>query len=336
MTTRSTNADAAKLLATTRRFALRNRLQQVGPRCMAILVVIACAVIVALVCLASACATSISDALTLALRFPIVVTVIVGWMAMTITARQRRQSRRDAERSWLAALPLADRAFERAARRHVATVLTAALLFLLALLLAFGWMLELSSRSVLGLSLLLILGEIFGAVVGWTLSRNDPRPSRIRLPSIVIGTTTQRFPLGRWPLRHSRAHADLALHARAIGLLLLSLPIGIPPLAVIAVIVFGLAALTIWDVLRALVTTTRFAGAWLRSLPLPARRATLALGGRSILVIIVATAIILIASALPMGMTIANVGTMIVATGVVVVGGFLSVAMLQRPFGARR
>lgn len=337
MTARSTNnAAAVNVLARTRRLALRNRLQRVSPRTLKTLLAIVPVVIVALVWLATTCATSISTALTLALRFPIAIVVIVGWMAMSVAARQRRQSRRDAQRSWLAALPLGERVFAAAARRQVVGVVTAALLFALVSLLGLGWMLELPHRSVLTLSLLLIVGATLGAMVGWMLSRKDPRPSRIRLPSGVIGTRTQRFPIGRWPLRHSRAHADLAFHSRSIGAILLSLPIGIPPIAVIAVIVSGLAALTIWDLSRALLTTTRSAGAWLRSLPIDPHKATLALGGRSIFFIMVAAAIILLATGLPMGMSITNAGTILLVAGVVVVSGYGLFAKLQQPFGARR
>ncbi len=316
--------------------ARRNRWQQRDRGFVATLVVVFGIAIIALAWLANIYATPITHSVTLALRFPIVIVVIVGWIAMSVAARQRSQSRRDAEHSWLAALPLGAHAFTASARRQVATILAAALLVTLALFLALSWMLELPSRSVLTLSLLLIVGATLGAVAGWTLARKDSRPSKIRLPSVATSTKAQRFPLGRWPLRHSRAHADLALHARAIGVLLLSLPIGVPPQAVVAMIVFGLAALAIWDTSRALVTTTRLAGPWLRSLPLDSRKATLALGGRSVFVIIAAAAIMLVATALPMGTSVAKAGAIVLATGVAVAGTFVLLAIAHRPFGARR
>lgn len=336
VTTQPAVTDAIQLLATVRRLASRNRRRQVARRHIAILAVIACVAIAAFAWLANTYANMITDGVTQTLHFPIVIVVIVGWIAMNVAARQRRQSRRDAERSWLAALPLGKRAFTVAARRQVATLLAATLIFLLASLFASAWMLQLPSRSVFTLSLLLMVGATLGGMAGWTLARNDPRPARIRLPRSSMSKTEERFSLGRWPLRHRRAHADLALHARAIGLLLLSLPIGIPPLAVVAVIVSGLAALTIWDMSRALMTTTRCAGTWLNSLPLEARKTTLALGGRSIFVINFAAATILVTTALPMGMNIATAGTITLATGVVVVSGYVLFTMLKRPFGARR
>ncbi|MFZ2236751.1 MAG: hypothetical protein WBP11_15085 [Dokdonella sp.] len=336
MAKQSEKTNATKLLAAARRLGWRNRWQQRDRRFVAIVVAVVAVAILALVWLANAYATSIADGVTHALSFPIVIVVIVGWIAMSIAARHLRQSRRDAERSWLAALPLGEGAFAVAARRQFASFLATALLLLLTLLLGLSWLLELSSRSVVTLSLLLIVGTTLGAAIGWTLARKDPRPSKIRLPSNVTSTKTQRFALGRWPLRHSRAHADLALHARAIGVLLLSLPIGVPPQAVVAMIVFGLAALTIWDVARALLTTTRLAGAWLRSLPFDARKATLALGGRSIFTIVVAAAIMLVVTALPMEMSFGKASAIILATGGTGVGGYLLLATVQRPFGARR
>ena len=336
LTKRSAHIEAIQLLAMARRFAWRNRWQQRHRRFVAIVVALVAVAIAALVWLTNAYATSITDSVTLALRFPVVIAAVVGWIAMSVAARQRRQSRRDAERSWLAALPLGTTAFAADARRNIATILAGALALAAFVLGALGWMLELPNRSVLTLSLLLIVGATLGAIIGWTLARKDPRRSRLRLPNIATNTKTRRFSLGRWPLRHSRAHADLALHARAIGVLLLSLPIGVPAEAVVAMIVFGLAALAIWDVSRALLTTTRLAGAWLRNLPLDARKATVALGGRSVFVIIFAAAIMLAATAVPMGVSVANASAIILATAAVVAGGYLLTAKLRQPFGARR
>ncbi|MEO6075803.1 MAG: hypothetical protein ABIP56_03250, partial [Dokdonella sp.] len=302
MTKRSENNKAIQLIAISRRLALGNRWQQRDRRFVAIVVALVAVAIASLVWLATAHPASITGGVTLALRIPIVTVVIVGWITMSVTARQRRQSRRDAERSWLAALPLGNQAFEADARHRIAKILAGALALALVVLGALSWMLELPSRSVFTLSFLLIVGTTLGAVVGWTLASKDRRPSKVRLPASATTTRTQRFPLGRWPLCHSRAHADLALHARAIGALLLSLPIGVPAEAVVAIIVFGLAALAIRDVSRALLTTTQLAGAWLRSLPLEARKSTLELGGRSLFVIIFAVAIMIAATALPMGM----------------------------------
>lgn len=336
MTTQSALNNATKLLAVARGLARRNRWQQRDRRFVAIVVALVAAAIATLVWLANAYAASIANGVTLALRFPVVTVVIVGWIAMTVAMRQRRQSRRDAERSWLAALPLSTKAFAADARRKITTILSVPLVLAAFVLAALGWMLELPSRAFLTLSLLLIVGATLGAIIGWTLARTDPRRSRIRLPSIATNTRTQRFPLGGWPLRHSRAHADLALHARAVGVLLLSLPIGVPPEAVVAMIVFGLAGLAIWDVSRALLTTTRLAGAWLCSLPLDAWTATLDLGGRSVFVIIFAAAIMLAATSVPMGVSVAKASAIILAIGVAVCGGYIVVATMRKPFEARR
>lgn len=324
------------MLATARRLATRNRWQQRDQRFVAIVIAVVAVAIVALVWLANAEPTAITASVTLALRFPIIIVVVVGWIAMNFAARQRRQSRRKAARSWLAGLPLDERAFAADARRTIATILGAALALSLLVLGALTWMLDLPSRSVLTFSLPLIFGATLGAVIGWGLARKDQRPSRIRLPASTTNAEAPKFSLGRWPLRHRRAHADLALHARAIGVLLLGLPIGVPPQAVVAMIVFGLAALAAWDVSLALLTTTRLAGPWLRSMPLDPRKAVFALGGRSIFIIIVAAAIMLGAIALPMDVSVAKVYVIILAIGAFVSIGYTVSAIVQRPFRARR
>lgn len=326
--------NSTTLLAEACRLARRNRWQRRDRHFVTIVVALVAAAIVALVWLTNAYATSIADGVTVALRFPIVIVVIAGWMAMSVAARQRRQSRRDAERSWLAALPLGTKAFEADSRQRIAKILAGALALALFVFNALSWMLELPSRSVFTLSFLLIVGTTLGAVVGWTLASKERPPSKVRLPASATNTETQRFTLGRWPLRHSRAHADIALHARAIGVLLLSLPIGVPAEAVVAIIVFGLAALSLWDTARALLTTTRLAGAWLRSLPFDRREATLALGIRSVLVIMIAAAIMLAATAPPMGLSVATASVLIIATGVTVAATFALLATVQRPFQA--
>ena len=267
MTTQFSRTNAVRLLTTTRCLAARNRWPLSARRYIAIVGVLVGIAITALAWLANTHTTAIADGIAWVLRFPLLIVVIVGWVALIFAARQRRRSRRDAEHSWLAALPLGEQAFAVAARRSVAAVLAVTLAMALSLLFALGWLVALPVQSMVTMALLLTTGALLGAVIGWTLARKAPRPKRIRLPSIATHAETRRFPLGRWPVSHSRAHADFALHARAIGALLLSLPIGVPALVVIAIIVFGLMALVIFDITRALLTSTKQAGAWLRSLP---------------------------------------------------------------------
>lgn len=335
MTTQSARTAAVRLLTTTRCVAARNRWQQLPRAHVASVVVLVGIAIVALAWLAKAHTTVIADGIAWALRFPLLMVVIVGWVALVFAARQRRQSRRSAEQSWLAALPLGQQVFAAAARRWIATVLTIALAMTLALLFVLGWLLALPVQSTVTLAMLLTTGALSGATVGWTLARKPPRRKRIRLPSIATHAKARRFPLGRWPVAHSRAHADFGLHARAIGALLLSLPIGVPALVVIAIIVFGLMVLVIFDITRALLTTTNQAGAWLRSLPLHPHKATFALAGRSLLIAIAAT-ILLVVAILPAGIRGSTAIAIIVVIGSTIAIAFAVIAALQQPFGARR
>ena len=334
-TPRSTRFHAVKLLAIVGRLARRNRWQQLARSHVALVVVAVGIAIAMLTWLANSYTTDIADGAAWVLRFPLLIVVIVGWVALIFAARQRRRSRRDAEHSWLAALPLGEQAFAVAARRSVAAVLAITLAMALSLLFALGWLVALPVQSMVTMALLLTTGALLGAVIGWTLARKAPRPKRIRLPNIATHAETRRFELGRWPVSHSRAHADFALHARAIGALLLSLPIGVPALVVIAIIVFGLMALVIFDITRALLTTTNQAGAWLRSLPLNPHQATLALGGRSLLAAIAAT-FLLVVAILPAGIRGSTAIAIVVAIGSTIAVAFAVMAALQQPFGARR
>ena len=322
------------LLVMTSRLARRNRWQQLEQRQLALMIVAVGVTTLALAWLANAHTAAIAGGIAWALRFPLALVVIVGWITLILAARERQRSRRDAEHSWLAALPLGKQAFAAVARRRIASVLAIIVAMTLLLLFALGWLCALPFQSIATLVLLLANGLVFGAGIGWVLARKSPRPKRIRLPSIAAHAEGPRFPLGRWPLSHSRAHADLALHARAIGALLLSLPVGVPALVVIAIIVFGLMALAIFDITRALLATTRQAGAWLRGLPLHPHKATLALGSRSVLVIIAAT-IVLVAAAWPMGMHASTAIAIVVTIGATIAAGFVLMAALQQPFGAR-
>lgn len=324
-----------QLLAMSRRLARRNRWQQLEQGQLVLMVVAVGSAALALAWLANAHTAAIASGIAWTLRFPLALVVIVGWITLILAARERQRSRRDAEHSWLSALPLGKQAFAAVARRRIASVLATVVVMTVLLLFALGWLCALPFQSIATLVLLLAAGMVFGAGIGWVLARKAPRSKRIRLPSIAARVEGQRFPLGRWPLSHSRAHADLALHARAIGALLLALPVGVPPLVVIAIIVFGLMALAILDITRALLTTTRQAGAWLRGLPLHPRKATLALGSRSVLVIVAAT-IVLVAATWPMGMHASTAIAIGVAIGTTIAAGFVVMAAFQQPFGARR
>lgn len=319
------------------RQARRNRWQAlcVRPRTLAIALLASAAALVVLIVLLRMHADRFATLLTRAIDYPLLLVVVAAWLIATTVARRRRAARRAASQSWLAALPLDVTSFERNARSRMALGLLATLAIIGVAFLAIATSMALPQRLTMTLLILIATAALAGFALGWSIGGKDRRILRLRLPGTRARLRNDRHALGRWPLRHSRAHADVGLHTRAIGALLLSLPMGTPGYAALCIIVIGLMSFACWDLLRALLATSMQAGGWLRSLPLRPAMASIALLAPSLIALLIASALVA-AALLPSGIAPALLPLTVV--GVVLIGGvgFAVVCGWQRPFGARR
>lgn len=280
-------------------------------------------------------ADTVATLLTQAINFPLVVIVAIGWLVASTVARQRRSARRDARLSWLATLPMATTAFERQARRRVVIQLLLFAVVVIGLLLAVALLVALPTRTANTAAVLIAAACVLGASLGWSLGGREPRSPRLRLLAAGTKRRDAGYALGRWPLRHSRASADIGLHARAIGALLLSLPMGVPAIAALCIIVFGLAAFAAWDLLRGLLTTTMQSAGWLRSLPLRPRSALVALGVPALLGLLIALTLMMLALT-PAGIPRSTVIAVVVGGSSIATLAFIAIGYWLHPFGVRR
>lgn len=269
-----------------------------------------------------------------ALDAPLLVIVAIGWPVAHAVARSRRTARRQAARSWLAALPLTTVHFERHARRRVALAMLGGAVLGSGLLVALATLGGLPLRATVTALLLLATALVAGSALGWTLGARERRTVRRRLPAAGSAARDRRYPLGRWPLRHSHATTDIGLHARAIGAMLLGLPMGVPATAVLCLIVIGLAGFACWDLLRGLLVTATQARAWLRSLPLVPRAATGALGRRALALLTLALCLLALAL-LPSGIAATTAFPLAILGSVLTTLCFALTCMWCRPFGAK-
>ncbi len=184
--------------------------------------------------------------------------------------RRHRRLRAAHAVSWLGALPVQAWPHRLAlARRGLVPILgivvTAPLLVALP---------AVDARPVAALALVIACGCL-GAVAGWWQGRRDAPPPRLRdkrLPrhgtTIVPGFDA----LARWPLAQAVADSDPGLHARALGALLLLLPMGTTGAQGLGVLVVGASALVLVETSRALLATVPRAAQWLPSAPLAVTR----------------------------------------------------------------
>lgn len=324
------------VLAMNAQQAWRNRwhARRAQPRPLLIALLAAAVALIVLIVLLRMHADNVATLLTRAIDYPLVVIVAIGWLVANTVARQRRSARQDATRSWLAALPLATTTFERHARRRIALQLLLVGVLLGGLLAAVATLIALPVRATATLLLLLTTAILLGATLGWSLGGGEPKPSRIRLLAAGSAHRDAHYPIGRWPLRHSRASADIGLHARAIGALLLSLPMGVPAYAAICIIVIGLMAFASWDLSRGLLVTATQAGPWLRSLPWVPRRATLALGLPAWIALLVALTTLAVA-VLPSGVGTTTALWIVIGGSTIPAIAYIAICISQRPFGTR-
>lgn len=225
---------------------------------------------IALTFMSQALRRSAPELLALFDTYPLPALAAVATLAGLASLHQRRRLRADFSSSWLAALPITahvrDRAFAlRVLIPIVAVVIGAAFVLAIAARLTHpasgdGW-----------LPGLFVGAGMIGASVGWLLGARDPRPPRLRAPRLP-SRTTRVVPglaaLGRWPLAQALAGSSPALHARALGALLLTIPIGVPGHVCMLLIVLWATALVLVEVGRGLLVTIPAAAAWLHSTPL--------------------------------------------------------------------
>lgn len=282
------------------------------------------------------CAERIAALLSSLLDLPLTLLIAVAWPHAVAARRARRQLAQRQRRSWLASLPIDASAFARAALRSLCAKVAVAVVALLAVVSIIAGASGLPGKAVLTLGLLIGGGAIVGSAFGWRLGgdatrrrRRDRLPAATRIPPLS-------YPLGRWPLRQAGAQADSGLHARVIGALLLTMPIGTPVSMALGLLVAGTAAIVVWELQRGLAATLA-ATNWLRSLPLRRWPAAGLLGRRALIATGLAS-FCAVGVAMALGAPLSRVQ----ATGIVLGAITLTTATLlvctaaRQAFGARR
>lgn len=198
--------------------------------------------------------------------------------------RRRRRLRAAAARSWLAALPVAQRIRER---HH----LVRAAWPVLAMQLATSLVVVVASGRTL-LAGLALAGIGIADALGLWRGRRDlpPRERALRHSASIRAVEPGLRVLARWPFRLALADAAPKTQAQVLAVLLLSLPMGTTAVTGLLVIL-GWAGLTfVFALARGACTAIPQAAAWLRATPLPQRRFVRAIGARVLAMIMLAAA----------------------------------------------
>ncbi len=216
----------------------------------------------ALASLGDASATVLARLASQPAPFACAAALLAGVAAM----RRHRRLRAAHAVSWLGALPVQAWSHRVAlARRGLVPILGIVLATPVLVALPAG-----GGRPVAALALIIASGCL-GAAAGWWQGRHDAPPPRLRdrrLPrhgtTIVPGFEA----LVRWPLAQAVADGDPGVHARALGALLLLLPMGTTGAQGLGVLAVGASALVVVETSRALLATVPRAAQWLPSAPL--------------------------------------------------------------------
>lgn len=188
----------------------------------------------------------------------------------TLTARSRRRVARQLAQSWLASAPVAACDELVALRWGVVCEVGVPLAGVLALIACAG---AFGASTVTPLLAAVLVGFATGAAGGWHVAGKPPRRRasawpRLRPSRPATSHEASVSPLGRLPFAQWRAGANPGVEARLLGALLLSLPMGIPPVIVLLLLAIAASALAALTLLRATLATIPAAADWLRATPL--------------------------------------------------------------------
>jgi len=189
--------------------------------------------------------------------------------------------------AWLAALPIPSRAREWSlALRSVVPVVT---------ILVVAWTLlavsVYTTAAAAELRLLTIAGVtgLGAAALGWWRGARDPRAHHRPLRLSRSAGRSGSAALARLPFAHALATADPGLHARTIGALILTIPIGVPLHVCVLMMASWVSALGLIELARGTVVCVPVAATWLRSTPLSAGSFAHALHARALAVQLIGT-----------------------------------------------
>ena len=269
--------------------------------------------------------------LSLASQHPALPLLACSMACGVLGLRRRRRFRHAFVRSWLAALPLPgtpDRAqFSAVLRPGVLTVLGLAL-----------WLRWAADSATYDGFLLALLGcGCVASLIGWHLGASDarsPPPRRARLPRDLQAEPVGLHALGRWPLRQALLNANPGLHARALGALLVSAPMGAPAhYAIVAITLLGIVIFWL-ELARGLLQSIPAASRALSSLPLPRASVARALCLRAAVLTILAGSVASV-SLLAIDVTAARAALFALA-GIAVVGAATLLAFAVAADSRRR
>lgn len=221
---------------------------------------------IALVWLGASLLEHAGDVVGVLVRYPLPVLAVVGLVCANACQRRRRRLAREFLHGWLAALPIALRTREwslalRAAGPPV-TIRVAVWTLLAVGVYTTAAAAELRLLAIVG------MGGLGAAALGWWRGARDPRPRHSALRLSHSAGRTGPAALARLPFAQVLATADPGLHARTIGALVLTIPIGVPLHVCVLMIVSWVSALGLIELARGMLACVPVAATWLRSTPL--------------------------------------------------------------------
>lgn len=202
---------------------------------------------------------------------PLLVSVASFALAWSLTRNARRRAIDGWATSWLATAPLDARERLDATRREVARRVAPPLAAVLAVPLAAMAASGVDASQTIALA---GAGLALGALAGW---RSAAAPSSVegsQVPRLsarrrATSNAADLAALARWPFARLLADADPRRHAQLLAGVLLTLPMGVPPVVAVLVVLLTAGAIAAHALLQALLATIPHAAAWARATPLP-------------------------------------------------------------------